>query len=69
VVALASSMGKLTLTLRTDEDDEVDLERGFTNIQTLLDGKRAMALLKRRSDMVQVIRATPEGGPKQKKRR
>jgi len=68
VLALASSLGKLTLTLRTDEDDEVDLERGFTNIQTLLDGKRTMALLKRRSDMVEVIRAQPEGGPKKKRR-
>jgi pilus assembly protein CpaB len=68
VVALASSLGKLTLTLRNDDDDEVDLGRGFTNIQTLLDGKRAIALQQRRNIVVQSIRALPEKG-KDKKRR
>lgn len=69
VLALSTALGKLHLTLRTEEDDEVDLERGYTNAQTLLDGKRRQALLKRRSDVVRVIRNTPSEPAREGKRR
>lgn len=62
IVTLATNLGKLHLTLRTEYDDEVDLERGFSNASTLLDGNRRRALQKHRSQVIQIIRtAQPEG--------
>ena len=59
VVALASTMGRLSLTLRNEDDDEVEFERGFTNAQTLLDGRRRQALEARRRTVIQSIRTAP----------
>ncbi|MFZ5441888.1 MAG: Flp pilus assembly protein CpaB [Myxococcota bacterium] len=57
LVTLATNLGKLHLTLRNEDDQEVDLERGFSNSATLLDGNRRRALQKHRAQVIQVIRA------------
>lgn len=57
-LALASTLGKLTLTLRTEEDTDVldPDHREWTNISTLLTGERTRKLHKRREQIVKVIR-------------
>lgn len=63
IAALASNLGKLTLTLRAQEDDDVELERdrGYTNIQSLIEGDRVKLLQKKRFAIVKMIRnASPE---------
>jgi pilus assembly protein CpaB len=65
VLALASELGKVSLTLRNQEDNEVDLERGFTNIKTLLEGDRVRVLQKKRFALIKMIRnASPEAARK-----
>ncbi len=59
VLALAASLGKLRLTLRNEEDAEVDLERGFTNGRTLLDGRRQRVLERKRFELIKFIRTAP----------
>ncbi|MFT3710708.1 MAG: Flp pilus assembly protein CpaB [Archangium sp.] len=58
IVALAASIGKITLTLRAGDDDDVELEsnRGFTTIQTLLEGDRVKLLQKKRFAIIKSIR-------------
>lgn len=61
VLALASELGKVSLTLRNQDDNEVDLERGFTNIKTLIEGDRVRVLQKKRFALIKMIRnASPE---------
>jgi pilus assembly protein CpaB len=63
IVALAASLGKITLTLRAGDDDDVELEsnRGFTTIQTLIEGDRVKLLQKKRFAIIKMIRNnTPE---------
>lgn len=65
VLALASELGKVSLTLRNEDDNEVDLGRGFTNIKTLLEGDRVRVLQKKRFDLIKTIRGAPaEAGQK-----
>lgn len=57
-LALASTLGKLTLTLRTEEDNELmdPVHREWTNISTLITGERTRKLHKRRAEIIKVIR-------------
>jgi pilus assembly protein CpaB len=57
-LALASTLGKLTLTLRTEEDHGVmDPEhREWTNLTTLTTGERTRKLHQRRAEVIKAIR-------------
>jgi pilus assembly protein CpaB len=60
ILALASELGSLALSLRSDEDvDPVD-NRGHATIQTLLSGERAKTLQEKRHQTIQIIRGTAE---------
>jgi pilus assembly protein CpaB len=66
MVALASTLGRITLTLRGADDDDVQLERerGFTTTQSLIDGDRRKLLSRKRGAIIKIIRnATPEKRP------
>ncbi|MBL8910794.1 MAG: Flp pilus assembly protein CpaB [Archangium sp.] len=63
IVALSSNLGKITLTLRAEQDDDVDLERdrGYTNINSLIEGDRVKLLQKKRFAIIKMIRnVSPE---------
>ena len=60
ILALASDLGSLTLTLRSDEDVDPVENRGHATIQTLLSGERAKTLQERRQQTIQIIRGTAE---------
>lgn len=57
-LALAQSLGRLTLTLRTEEDQELldPAHREWTNINTLITGDRTSRLHKRRAEIIKIIR-------------
>lgn len=55
VLALASSLAPLTLTLRGDDDNEL-IQRELVTPMTLLNGERTSALHKRRSQVIQRVR-------------
>lgn len=52
---LAEDVGKVSMSLRNDEDLEIQPERQKTNLQTLLTGERAKILEKQRAKMGPVI--------------
>ena len=56
IVALASEMGKLTLSLRNPEDLEFEQERSRATLQTLITGERTKALGTKRQRMITVIK-------------
>ena len=60
ILALASDLGSLALTLRSDEDVDPVENRGHATIQTLLSGERAKTLQERRQQTIQIIRGTAE---------
>lgn len=57
-LALAVQLGRLTLTLRGEDDHELmdPVRREWTNIGTLLTGERTRKLHKRRAEIIKVIR-------------
>ncbi|MEW6434400.1 MAG: Flp pilus assembly protein CpaB [Myxococcota bacterium] len=57
-LALAVQLGRLTLTLRAEDDHELmdPVHREWTNIGTLLTGERTKKLHQRRSEIIKVIR-------------
>lgn len=69
VLTLASALGRVTLTLRNEEDSEVDLERAFTNARTLIMGDRVRALQQKRFAIIKTIRsnAAEPGGARQRR--
>lgn len=66
IVALSSNLGKITLTLRAEQDDDVELERdrGYTNINSLIEGDRVKLLQKKRFAIIKMIRNTSPETPK-----
>lgn len=56
ILALAGELGRLTLSLRNEEDPDVLEERGRATVGTLLSGERARALEERRRERIQIIR-------------
>jgi pilus assembly protein CpaB len=56
ILALASEMGSLTLTLRNDEDGDLMEDRGRATVHTLFSGERAKAYQERRRQMIQIIK-------------
>jgi Flp pilus assembly protein CpaB len=62
-VTLARTVGPLTMTLRHEDDREQFAQREYTDINTLLDGKRINAANRRQRqlvDIVKSIRSAPE---------
>ncbi|MFO0593791.1 MAG: Flp pilus assembly protein CpaB [Myxococcaceae bacterium] len=59
VIALGSQLGRLTLSLRNEEDTEVDLTRAYTNINTLLSGEQVKVMQRKRFDVIKTIRNAP----------
>lgn len=59
-LALAQKLGRLTLTLRTEDDHELldPVRREWTNLSTLLTGDRTHKLHKRREEVIRLIRGT-----------
>lgn len=59
MLALAADLGKLTLSLRNEEDDQPLETRGkFTTMQTLLSGEREELRQKRQSTIFQIIKGS-----------
>jgi pilus assembly protein CpaB len=58
ILALAADLGKLTLSLRNDDDIDTLNERGRADIRTLLSGQRTKALLDKRLQTIQIIKGT-----------
>lgn len=57
-LALAQTLGRLTLTLRAEEDHDLldPVRREWTNISTLITGERTRKLHKRREEVIKMIR-------------
>jgi pilus assembly protein CpaB len=62
VLVLAQSLGKLTLSLRNEEDTDIIEERGRATIHTLLSGERTREYQKKRAGIINVIRGTSSVG-------
>jgi pilus assembly protein CpaB len=60
ILTLAEGMGALKFTLRNPEDIDVQEERGRATLTTLLTGERINTLLKKRTQLIQVIKGTSE---------
>jgi pilus assembly protein CpaB len=60
ILTLANEVADLSLTLRNEEDLEVDYEHHKTDIDTLLSGERTKLLQNKRFKTIQIIRATPK---------
>jgi len=58
ILALASALGDLKLSLRNEDDVDVMEDRGRATLQTLLSGERTRVLEKRRADIIQIIRGS-----------
>ena len=56
ILVLAQDLGKLTMTLRNDDDLDVMEERGRATIGTLMSGERTRVLQQKRYNTIQVIR-------------
>lgn len=57
VITLAREMGKVTLTLRNEEDHEITVERGgHTDARNLINGERHKALQENRFKIIQSVR-------------
>jgi pilus assembly protein CpaB len=56
VLVLAQQEGKLTLSLRNEEDVDLIEERGRATIHTLLSGERTREYQRRRAGIIDVIR-------------
>ncbi len=64
ILVLAQDLGKLTFTLRNEEDIDVMEERGRATIGTLLSGERTKVLQQKRFNTIQVIRGSGESAAK-----
>ena len=67
IVALATELGSLTLSLRNEDDVDVIEDRGRATINTLLSGERTRVLQQKRFNTIQVIRgsgSSPSPAPK-----
>jgi pilus assembly protein CpaB len=58
MVALATELGSLTLSLRNEDDVDVIEDRGRATINTLLSGERTRVLQQKRFNTIQVIRGS-----------
>lgn len=58
ILALASELGKLSLSLRNEDDGDLIEERGRATIHTLLSGERTRAYQEKRQQIIQIIRGT-----------
>jgi pilus assembly protein CpaB len=55
LLALANDLGKLTLSLRNDEDLDVQGFRSRADLRTLLSGQRTQAIQEKRMRTIQII--------------
>jgi pilus assembly protein CpaB len=58
ILALAQDYGKLTLSLRNEDDVDVNDERGRATINTLLSGERTRQLHAKRNATIQIIKGS-----------
>jgi pilus assembly protein CpaB len=63
VLVLAQELGRLTFTLRNEDDVDVLEDRGRATLSTLISGERTRSLQERRQSIIEVIRGTnpPKG--------
>jgi pilus assembly protein CpaB len=62
ILALASELGALSLSLRNEEDADAIEERSRATVQTLLSGERMKATQRARQQMVKIIRGEGSAG-------
>jgi pilus assembly protein CpaB len=60
ILALASELGTLTLSLRNEEDTEISEDRGRANLDTLISGERARAHQDKRQRLIPMITQSDE---------
>jgi len=58
ILVLASELGSLTLSLRNDEDMDVQEDRTRATLHTLLSGERTKVLQERRQEIIQIIKGS-----------
>jgi pilus assembly protein CpaB len=61
VLVLAAELGGLTLSLRNEEDVDMQEDRTRTTIHTLMSGERTKVLQEKRREIIQIIKGAPSG--------
>jgi pilus assembly protein CpaB len=62
ILVLASELGRLSLSLRNDEDPDMIEERGRATVQTLLTNERTRVLQEKRDKLIPIIRSSGDKG-------
>jgi pilus assembly protein CpaB len=60
ILVLAAELGKLTLSLRNEDDVDIIEERGRATISTLLSGERTRVLEAKRREIIRIIKGSTE---------